>query len=506
MKKNSLVLLLALLVLLSALYGCAKPTDNKQPGQPNEQSGNQEGPAELVWLMGDPGQIPADQAIVEDELNKISVDKLNVKVKTLYYDNDKTTLAISSGEKWDMAFTCEWFNNYAVQAYAGHFADITDKVQTLTPDLYATMPDVVWEGAKVNGKIMAIPVKKDYAAELYWRVDKKLFVDALGMEVPEKMDFFEIGKYLEAAKKAYEDKVEGANDAQYPLKMNKSGLAGVDSGFDMVNRDVLLGIPYSAVGTADANKIVLTVDHPDLTKRLEALHDWYKKGYINPDAPTTEENFIYSSVKNGQGFYGADAIWSSGDKYQQVISKYSGPYLSTASIRGSMNAINANSDNIDLALKYQELVNTDKQYRDILRYGVEGTHFNYTADGLAQRTEKGVNNYNPWAFSQGSYSLSSVEAAEGVKVDPKMWEVIFKGYEDLVATNTIGFSFDITKVEDKIAACKVVKEKYWTGLVTGSIDPAVELPKMIQELEAAGIRDVQAEAQTQFDAFLAAKK
>jgi putative aldouronate transport system substrate-binding protein len=171
-----------------------------------------------------------------------------------------------------------------------------------------------------------------------------------------------------------------------------------------------------------------------------------------------------------------------------------------------MNAINANSDNIDLALKYQELVNTDKQYRDILRYGVEGTHFNYTADGLAQRTEKGVNNYNPWAFSQGSYSLSSVEAAEGVKVDPKMWEVIFKGYEDLVATNTIGFSFDITKVEDKIAACKVVKEKYWTGLVTGSIDPAVELPKMIQELEAAGIRDVQAEAQTQFDAFLAAKK
>ncbi len=41
-----------------------------------------------------------------------------------------------------------------------------------------------------------------------------------------------------------------------------------------------------------------------------------------------------------------------------------------------MNAINANSEHIDLALKYQELVNTNQEYRDILRYGIEGVHFN----------------------------------------------------------------------------------------------------------------------------------
>ena len=83
----------------------------------------------------------------------------------------------------------------------------------------------------------------------------------------------------------------------------------------------MLGIPYSAVGTPDQDKIVITVEHPDLYDRLVLLHKWYKAGYINPDAATTEETFIYSAVKNGQGFYGADAIWSSGDGYAQVISK-----------------------------------------------------------------------------------------------------------------------------------------------------------------------------------------
>lgn len=169
-----------------------------------------------------------------------------------------------------------------------------------------------------------------------------------------------------------------------------------------------------------------------------------------------------------------------------------------------MNAIAASSKNIDLALKYQELVNTDLKYRDMLGYGVEGTHWTRTADGLIQKTQQGRDGYSVWVFSQGSYSLSTPEAAEGVKVDPKMWEVIFAGYKDAVATKTVGFSFDVTNLQTEVAACKVAKEKYWKGLATGTLDPATEVPKMIKEMEAAGLRKVQTECQKQFDTWLAA--
>ena len=156
-----------------ALAGCAKDSDagkdtpaeehqTETPAEDDEEPAEEEeggfvkpegDPVQLIWLMGDPGQVPADQAMVEEKLDEISVEALNVKVTTLYVNNDTVQLKISSGEPWDMTFTCEWFNNYGDQARKGYFADITEKLQTITPDLYATMNETVWEGAKVDGKI-----------------------------------------------------------------------------------------------------------------------------------------------------------------------------------------------------------------------------------------------------------------------------------------------------------------------------------------------------------------
>lgn len=489
--------LLALVVLLVApvLFGC-RPTEVGPAAE--------EAPTELIWIMGNPGMVPPDQAVVEERLNEISQATLNVTMTTLYYDNERTLLALAAGDEWDMAFTAEWFNNFAIQARAGHFADLTDLLPSLTPELYASMPEIVWRGAMVDGRIYAIPVKKDYAAELYWVLDKQLFEEALGMEIPDEMSFFAVEQFLTAAKAAYEEGVPGAERAQYPMYLGRGGVGGIASEFDMILRGALLGIPYAAVGTEDADRIVVILEHPDFYDRLVALHEWHKAGYINPDAATLDAAGAYSAVWAGQGFYGADAIWTQSTGVVVGISRFSGPNLSTASIRGAMNAINADSPHIELALRYQELVNTNREYRDILRYGVEGVHFDYLENGTVMRTERGRTSYMPWAFSQGSYALSSVEAAEGVEVDPRMWEVIFEGYRDLVASNAVGFSFDITPVEAQVAAVQVVVEKYWAGLVTGTSNPAVEVPKMIAEMEAAGLRDIQAEAQRQFDAFLVA--
>jgi putative aldouronate transport system substrate-binding protein len=521
MKKRIFALLLALTMVVSmaALVGCqpvassgaatsapAGATSAPAVSTAPETKAPAGDAVTLVWLMGDPGKVPVDESIVEDALNKISMEKLNCKMKTVYYDDKKIQLALSTGEAFDMSFTCEWFNNFAVQAKAGYFADITDKLKTVTPNLYSTMPDIVWEGAKIDGKILAIPVKKDYAAEMYYRFDKALFVDELKKTIPATMKFEDIEQYLKAAKDAFTAGTKAAENAEFPLKLTKGGFPGVDSNFDMINRDVLLGIPYSAVGGANESKVLVTVESPDVYDRLVLLNKWYKAGYINPDAATLDDAGKYSATKVGQGFYGADAIWSGGDGYTQLISKFSGPYLSTSSIRGSMNAIAASSKNIDLALKYQELVNTDLAYRDTLRYGIEGTHWNRTAEGLIQKTQQGRDNYGPWAFSQGSYSLSTPEAAEGVKVDPNMWKVIFDGYKDAVATKTIGFSFDITSVEAEVAACKAAKDKYWNSLATGTLDPATTVPTMIKEMEAAGLRKIQTECQKQFDTWLAAQK
>jgi len=456
----------------------------------------------LIWFMGDPGTIPPDQAKVEEVLNEISVREVGAKMQTVFFDNEGVRLALTAGEEWDITFTCEWYNDFAQQAIAGFFADITDILPTAAPDLYATMPEVVWTGARINGRIMGIPVKKDYAAEIFWRFDKELF-DDIGMPAPvgTRMTFFDIEPYLSAAKAAI-DAGNPLAKASTPLVFARGGIGGLTGNHDMINQDAMIGIPYSAVGTGAENTITFVLENPDLTDRLEAVHRWFNAGYINQDALTTETAPQLWSVSSGQGFYGADAIWTGATGFVNEIVQYSGPYLSTASIRGAMNAINAKSQHIELALRYQELVNINQEYRDILRYGIEGEHWNRTSQGLVMRTDEGRNGYQPWPFSQGSYSLSSVEAAEGLDVDPNMWDVIFDGYQNIVATNTIGFSFDVTNVQSEIAAVLAVKEKYWNGLATGTLNPATTVPQYIAEAEAAGIRRILEEAQSQFDAFL----
>ena len=458
---------------------------------------------ELIWFMGDPGTIPPDQAMVEEELNKISMEKLGVKVKTIYYKDDAIKLAITAGENWDIAFTCEWYNNYAVQASAGYFYDLTEKIQSVTPELYGTMPGVVWDGAKVGGKIYAIPVKKDYAAEMFGIFDKALY-DGLGMEIPDQMDWYDLEKYLKAAKDAFNEGNPLAK-GEYPAgSISKGGMAGPYGDYDMINRDIMIGIPYSAIGTANESKVVFVPNDKEAFDHLFSLHRWFNEGYIPPDAMTIESlpPTTWYAVATGQGFYGADAIWSGAVGYPVEISRFSGPYLSTASIRGSMNAINAKSKNVDLAMKYQELVNTNLEYRDILRYGIPGVHWNKTAEGLADRTDQGRSGYQPWPFSQGSYSLSTVEAAEGVTVHPDMWSVIFDGYKDAKATKTIGFSFDPINVETELASCSATWTKYVDGFATGTLDPEADMPRVVDELNAGGLQKIIDECQAQLDLFI----
>lgn len=458
----------------------------------------------LTWVQGTGADAPNDVAEVNEALNVISREKLGVEVDILYMNGEQVLTSVQAGEVYDMYFTCDWYNNYVKQSFDGIFADITEKVKTVTPDLYATMPEVVWELAKVDGSIYAIPVKKDYCPEIFLMFDKE-FYESIGMEIPAQMEFADLEPYLAAYQEAHPD--------EYAF-VRTEGSGGIDGVFNFLNRDALIGFAYSKAGTDEATTVISIFEDDELMNRYRAMREWYLKGYINPDAATLQETGVDPKqhyVKTGQGFYGADSIWSSSNQYAIAISKISGPYLSASGVRGSMNALSVtledDEERFDLALKYQELVNTDLQYRDTLRYGIEGKHFSYNEDGTVTRTQKAIDDYNPWAFSQGSYALSSVVASDfpAVPVDPNMWDVVFEGYENAIVAADYGFSFDPTPVEMQVAQLRVIQQKWYPQIVTGSIDIDEAIVSVLEEMEAAGLRDVIAEAQAQLDAHLASR-
>jgi len=452
----------------------------------------------IIWWVYASGDAPIDTQMVVDAANAYSAEKIGVEVELIFKNEEQFGLGMQTGEPYDMTFTCDWANNFADNAINEMFYDITDLVKTATPALYETIDQKYWDVAgSLNGKIYAVPTLKDMASQQFFRLDKERF-EAIGCELPEEMTFAELEPLLKAYKENYDD--------LYPLMMGKGGLTGMTNSAQWIAGNYLCS-PYHLAGTERENKIIPFWEDEVLMERYQLLHKWYDLGYINPDAATIESigADIRAAVRSGSAWKGYYAGYSSWAGIVVHGASYAGPFMSTATMRGAMNAINAaaSEEQAIACLKYLELLNTDRTFRDILRYGVEGTHFNYTevnGNKVVERTEQGNTNWSMDGFVTGSVVNASCTTDSYYD-----WNEIFKDYENAIVSTLGTFTFDKTDVEAECAACSAVMEKYTAEMLTGTLDIDAKLETIKAELIAAGIEAVQAEAQAQLDAYLAAQ-
>ena len=443
------------------------------------------------------GAVPADLKEIIAAANNYSREKIGVEVDLELQPSDMLNLIMASGEYYDIIYTCEWLNSYDKAAAKGLYYDITDLVPEVAPDLYAAI-GVYWEAAELDGRIYGVPTLKDMGTEMMYRLNADYFEGEKGMEIPERMTFGDIEPFLAAYKADYPQK--------YPLAMDKSGISGFTNFLDRVI-NIIVVIPYKQEGTPRA---IPLWESDELMERYRLLHRWYKMGYIHPDASTIEGTTADKSIPvrcgvawRGYLGYSNPADWG----FEVKTSLYDGPYLSRATEQGAMLAICAacSEEKATAALKYIELLNTDRAFRDILAYGIEGKHFNYLENGTVLRTQAGRERYSPALFSLGSVVNASVESVSTDFVgDPEQWAKVFEGYDEYaIRSRTQGFVYDQTRQPDIIAAVNAIYANYATDLRTGTSDPDVVIPKMRAEMEAAGIQELVDDINGQLEAWLA---
>lgn len=458
-------------VIAAALSGCRKASDDRDI-------------IRLRWVTYDNGSVPLDAKKIIAAANAVSADRIGVVVDLEFQPSDKINLMMASGEYYDMVFTSSWINPFDRNASAGLYKDITDAVASETPELYRSIGKY-WDCATINGRIYGIPILKDMGAEDMFRLNSDYFEGRKGMKIPENMVFADLEPYLAAYKADYPDK--------YPLAMDKAGPAGYLNFLERVVDPVIV-IPYDRDGDVRA---IPFWESDELMNRFRLLHKWYAAGYIHPDAATIDSTAADKSypVRFGVAWRGYQGYSNPEDwGFNVKTSIYDGPYLSRTSEQGAMIAICSACDpeHVNAALRYLELLGTDRRFRDILGYGIEGEHFEYLENGTAYRLQAGMDRYQTKLYQTGSVVNASVESvSRTVPADPDQWDEVYKGYEkDGIYSRANGFAYDPTAKEDIITALLAIYNDYAAELRTGTSDPDVVIPQMKKRMESAGLQEV----------------
>ena len=492
--KKGLALGCAAAMTVGLLSGCGKKAETNESGQEV---------VELTWYQV--GDAQKDAQLVLDEVNKYTTEKIGVKLNIINVGwgdyNQKMQVVINTGDKWDLCFTCSWANDYLQNAQKGAFLELDDLLAKEGKEMYDAIDPRFWEAAKVGGKTYGVPSEKEIGNMPMWVFNKEL-VEKYDIPYTEIQTLEDLEPWLATIKENEPDVV--------PLYLTRDYTA--PTYMDKIQDPV--GIEY---GDSEL-KVQNVFQTEKMLSTLDTMRKYYQAGYINKDAATaSDDKSIKRFVTKGDGQPYAELIWSKDLGYEVVATPIMETQITNASARGALTAVNKNSDHPEKAVELLNLINTDTYLRNLLNYGIEGTHWTkvevdpeeakaaegkpYIYDCKVKLDPARSKDYSVPYWVQGG--LFNTYVLENEPIDK--W-AIFKEFNDSSEeAPSFGFDFDLTPVSTQVAGFRNVLDEFGKSLYTGSVDPAEYLPQLQKKLDATGVQDVIDEMQKQIDEWKAAK-
>ncbi|WP_336772500.1 ABC transporter substrate-binding protein [Paenibacillus sp. MMO-58] len=498
MKKSlavSSALLLAISLTLSACGG-----NNGNNGSESKGSNASSAPSGKIdeLTIAFPGTSPQDLKLVEDEINKITEQKIQAKVRLTSISGgewvQQTNLMLTSNEKLDLMFVSGALYNSMVSKE--QLVPLDELLDKYGEGIKSAVGEDYLSAAKVNNKIFAVPSVRDMAA-YYGITMRKDLVDKYGIDTASIKTLDDLDGVLKTIK-------DGEGFA--PLIPSGAGQTYLDNYLFYDRLGDGIGV---LPGYDNGLKVVNLYETQEYKDLLTRLRDWYQKGYIMKDAGTNKTT-PWELIKSNKGF-----AYIAGMKpgFAEQESQAAGTPLvaiellpsvaMTSTVTGAMWGIPVNTKLEDKAVQFLNLMYSDKAIVNLLDWGIEGKHYVKSQDGenvidYPQGVDATTTGYNmPYGWMFGNQFLSYVMKGN----DPAIWSKTEEFNKAANRSKAMGFGFDPTPVKTEYAAVSNVITQYKMPLETGSVDPEKVLPEFISKLKAAGIDKIIAEKQKQLDAW-----
>jgi putative aldouronate transport system substrate-binding protein len=292
----------------------------------------------------------------------------------------------------------------------------------------------------------------------------------------------------------------------YPMSMNV--------GFEVtrsINYDPLSD-NFGVLMLDNPDRVVNLFETPQYRQRLELYRSWYQAGYISPDAAASNETAV-SVMKAGKACAQFTAN-KPGIKTENELStgrqlEYADlidAVLTTGGVQGISWAIAHNSRYPEKAAELLNLLYSDPELINLINYGIEGEHYVKKDDGTIG-FPPGITALN------AKYNLGGMDWQLGNSYLAYPWEgkpadlaSQMRAFNArAIMSPAYGFNFDNSRMLTQISALSAVAEQYRKALETGSADLSM-LDDFNAKLKAAGLAEVIAEKQRQYDAWRASRR
>ena len=471
-----------------------------------------------IWFHGSNVTPDASETVLK-EVNAYLAEKLNVTLEVIWGtwgDFDTATVtALTGGDDVDMYFTCNWSaNEYNKFTRDGYWVRLDELLPTYGADLLETIPQGIWDCAVTNGYdgmgIYAVPGLKDTATQNCWDVNGTLLSE-LGYDVDAVcaagLDYFST---------EFEEMMQKAKDAKgrdfYPLLIEPAVLERMVTHSAIITGDIaacnVLSYYYDAehpaqdIGSTIVNKFATDA----FAKFAAKTYEYAQKGFISPSCQSTATANDYRTATQSSGEYlfgtqsyafgyELDASAARGIDVRMVPE--TAAYMDCTSGQGAMVAISATSKNPERALMFLNLLNTDSKLMTMLNYGTEGFTYTTNEDGTITFTDARAT-YSPWTNGMGNVRILPPTQAQGADY----WDRFAAYYDAAEALPYGGFIFDSSELETESAAIANVWAEYAFNLMSGAVNPDTALPEFLSKLEAAGVNEFVAAAQSQLEAYV----
>ncbi|MBQ7096736.1 MAG: ABC transporter substrate-binding protein [Clostridia bacterium] len=405
----------------------------------------------------------------------------NIDIIPLEDYNTKMPVIAASGEDYDIVYTASAVNNYYQNASDGNFLELDELLPEFAPTLWNDIEESVWDSVRASdGKIYGIPNQQIFARAPGFLIPTQN-IEVLGLDV-EAMQNWTVADYEEYFRLIKEKTGEYGYFAHA-----WNGDGAQREGFQLIFGSNLPGaIRYND----EAFEVVNQYETPEFENYIKARAKFVNDGLVAPMEVTENDIPKYATPKNGvipwlitMATYlpGCEANYKTNYGFDVTVVTRSEALLTSYGTTATMAAVNADTRYPEESVKFLEFLNTNKEFYNLITFGIEGKHYTKIDDNYIQKSTE-----NP--YSQPAWAIGNTFNAYLLEGQPlTLAEDTKKINSEAKVSPILGFIPDQDSLKVEVASCKAVLEEYLSVLDQGIVDVDGTYATFIEKLKSAGV-------------------